>query len=75
MDEFSTMDEIKSRSAPDRVVIAEPRIDDQLEVVGGKVILHGPDRDDLLYKAAALKLDRITVRYLGECPDPTLGGL
>jgi hypothetical protein len=67
-----TMDEIKARYAPDWVLIAEPQIDDQLEVVRGRVVLHGPDRDELLRKVADLRLARIAIHHLGEHPEQSV---
>jgi hypothetical protein len=75
MDEVLTMEEIRARYAPDWVLTAEPQTDDRLEVLGGKVLFHGPDRDELLRKAMALKLDRIAVRYLGDYPEHIVLGL
>jgi hypothetical protein len=69
------MEEIKARYAPDWVLIAEPLTNDQLEVLGGKVVFHGPDADECYYKAMELKLDRIAVRYLGEYPEHMVLGL
>ncbi len=75
MNEMLTMEEIRERYAPDWVVIDEPQIDDRLEVLGGKVVFHGPDRDELLRKATEMKLHRIAVRYLGEYPEHMVIGL
>jgi hypothetical protein len=51
MDETLTMEEIRSRYAPDWVLITDFQTDDQLEVVRGKVAFHGPDSDELYRKA------------------------
>jgi hypothetical protein len=69
------MEEIKARYAPDWVVIAEPQTNDQLEVLRGKVVFHGPDPDELLRKARESKLDRIAIRYLGEYPEHMVLGI
>jgi hypothetical protein len=70
MDEVLTLDEIKARYAPDWVVIADPEIDDRLQVVRGKVVCHGPDPDELLCKVRELKPDRMVIRDLGKNPEP-----
>jgi hypothetical protein len=75
MNEFLTMDEIKVRYAPDWVLIAEPELDDKLEVHGGRVVFHSADGDACWYKARELNLDRVAVRFLGEYPDPMVLGL
>jgi hypothetical protein len=69
MGEFLTMEEIQARYAPDWVLIAEPQTDESLRVLGGKVVFHGSDADEIYRKAAELKLDRIAVRFLGEYPE------
>ena len=69
MDEFLTIDEIEARYAPEWVLIAEPQTDDQLEVLGGKVVFHSPERNAISRKAQELKLDQSAVRYLGEYPE------
>jgi hypothetical protein len=69
MGEILTMAEIQARYAPDWVLIAEPAVDERLEVVAGKVLFHSPDRNEVWRKATELKLDRVAVRYLGEYPE------
>jgi hypothetical protein len=69
------MEEIRARYAPDWVLIAEPETDDELEVVRGVVVSHGPDRDELLSQAKDLKFDKLAVRYLGEYPEHLVLGL
>jgi hypothetical protein len=69
MDEMLTIDEIESRYAPDWVLIGEPQVDEKLSVLGGKVLFHSPDRDEVWRKAGELGLDRTAVRYLGPTPE------
>lgn len=69
MDEILTLEQIEARYAPDWVLIAEPQTDDGLHLLGGKVVYHGKDPDELYRKASELGLTRIAVRYLGEWPD------
>jgi hypothetical protein len=50
-------------------VIADPVVDNALEVVAGKVISHGRDKD-AVYKAAIGQGYRdLAFRYLGEPPE------
>lgn len=69
MDETLTIEEIEARFAPDWVLIGEPRTDDEQRLLGGMVLYHGPDRDEVYRKANELRLDRIAVRYLGRWPE------
>jgi len=75
MDEVLTLKEIEVRYAPDWVLIAEPEVDDHLEVIRGKVVFHSPNSDEIYRKATELKLNRIAVRYLGEYPEHLVLGL
>ena len=69
MDEVLTMAEIKARYAPDWVLIGELRTDDHLNVLSGKVLFHGPDRDEVHRKAGELRPGRFAVQYLGTYPE------
>ena len=69
MDEMLTTEEIEARFAPDWVLIGEPQTDDEHHLLGGKVLHHSPDRDEIYRKATELHLDRIAVRYLGTWPE------
>jgi hypothetical protein len=69
MDEMLTIEEIEARYAPDWVLIGEPRTDDEQRLLGGKVLYHSPDRDEVYRRAHELRLDRIAVRYLGTWPE------
>jgi hypothetical protein len=69
MDETLTIEEIEARFAPGWVLIGEPRTDDEQRLLGGKVLYHSPDRDEVYRKAKEWRLDRIAVRYLGTWPE------
>jgi hypothetical protein len=69
MDEMMTVAEIEARYAPEWVLIGEPQTDDEQRLLGGKVLYHSPDRDEVYRKARELRLDRIAVRYLGTWPE------
>jgi hypothetical protein len=69
VNEMLTVDEIQARYAPEWVLIVEPRTDDEQRLLGGRVLFHGPDRDEVYRKARELQLDQIAVRYLGDWPD------
>ncbi len=69
MDEVLTIDEIKARYAPDWVLIGEPETDEMLELQGGKVLFHGPDRDEVCRKAIEYPPGRYALQFLGTIPD------
>jgi hypothetical protein len=51
IDEVLTMEEIRAQYAPDWVLIADPESDDMQQFLRGRVVCHGPDRDELVRKA------------------------
>ena len=69
MDEMLTIEEIEARFAPEWVLIAEPQTDGEQRLLGGKVVFHSPDHDEVYRKARELQLHRIAVRYLGAWPE------
>lgn len=69
MNSVLTIEEIETRFAPEWVLIGEPQTDDLQRLLGGVVLFHSPDRDEVHRKAQELRLDRIAVRYLGTWPD------
>jgi len=50
-----TIDEIRSEFASQWILIEDPETDDALEVLGGRVIYHSSDRDEVYRKAVALR--------------------
>jgi hypothetical protein len=69
MDEVLTAEEIAARFAPDWVLIGEPQTDENLSLQAGKVLFHGPDRDEVYRKAKELRPGRFAVQYLGTWPE------
>ena len=69
MDQVLTMEEIEARFAPDWVLIGEPRIDERQHLLGGKVLFHSRDREEVYRKAVELRPGHFAFRYLGELPE------
>ena len=69
MDQVLTMEEIEARYAPDWVLIGDLETNESHEVLSGKVLLHGPDRDELYRKAKEFPPGRFAVRFLGTWPE------
>lgn len=69
MSEILTIDEIKARYAPDWVLIGEPETDESLGVRAGRVLFHGPDRDEVGRKAMEYPSGRYALQFLGTIPD------
>ncbi len=71
MDQEMTIEEIKSQFDSEWVLIEDPRTDEELNVLGGKVLHHSKDRDEVYRKAVVLRPKRSAVIYTGEIPEET----
>jgi hypothetical protein len=71
MDREMTIEEIESRFDSEWVLVGDPRTNEALEVLSGKVLHHSKDRDEVYRKAVALRPERCAVLYTGEIPEDT----
>ena len=71
MNEEMTIEEIESRFESEWVLIEDPRTDEALKVLGGKVVHHSKDRDEVYRKAVSLRPKRSAIVYTGEIPQET----
>jgi hypothetical protein len=69
MSEVLTIEEIQARYAPDWVLIGDPQTDESFNLAGGKVLYHGPDRDEVCRKAREYPPGRYAVWFLGTIPE------
>lgn len=69
MDDLLTMDEIRTRYAPDWVLIGDPQTDESQRLQAGRVLFHSPDREEVYRKAIQLRPQHFAFRYLGEWPE------
>ena len=69
MDELLTIEDIKTRFAPDWVLIGEPRMDENQRLLAGKVLFHSRDREEVYRRAIELRPGHFAFRYLGELPE------
>ena len=71
MDSVMTIGEINSQFESEWVLIEDPQTTDDLEVLGGKVLHHSKDRDEVYRKAVSLRPKRSAIVYTGEIPEDT----
>lgn len=71
MDAKMTIEEIESRFESEWVLIEDPRTDSTLRVLGGRVLHHSRDRDEVYRKAVTLRPKRSAIIYTGEIPEET----
>jgi hypothetical protein len=66
-----TIAEIESRFESEWVLIEDPRTDEALKVLGGRVVYHSKDRDEVYRKAVSLRPKRSAIVYTGRIPEET----
>ncbi len=71
MDQEMTIEQIESQFASEWVLIENPKTDETLRVLGGRVLYHSKDRDEVYRKAVSLRPKRSAVIYTGEIPEET----
>jgi hypothetical protein len=68
MDEVLTLAEIQSRYDSEWVLIEDPEVDEDLEIVRGKVLWHSKDRDEVYRKDMELRPRSAAYLYTGKLP-------
>jgi len=71
VDKELSIEEIESQFESEWVLIGTPRTDETLRVLGGKVLFHSRDRDEVYRQAVALRPKRSAIVYTGQIPEET----
>jgi len=71
MSQEMTIEEIESQFDSEWVLIENPETDESLKVIGGKVLHHSKDRDEVYRKAVTLRPKRSALIYTGQIPEET----
>ena len=71
MDKEMTIEEIESQFDCEWVLIEDPKTDENLKVLGGRVLHHSKDRNEVYRKAVSLRPKRSALIYTGEIPEDT----
>ena len=66
-----TMKEIESSFDSEWVLVGDPVTDDGHNVLRGKVLHHGKDRDEVYRKGLELRPERVAILYLGRPAEGT----
>ena len=69
MSDVLTMAEIEAKYDGEWVLIADPEVDENLDVKKGTVIFHSRDRDEFDRKSLDFRLPHAAVRYNGDIPE------
>jgi hypothetical protein len=71
MNEMMTLAEIEERLDSQWVLIEDPEVDEQFQVVRGKVVWHSKDRDEVDRKLLELRPKSPIILYTGQMPEDT----
>ena len=63
--------DITARYESEWVLVEDPQLNEQLEVLGGRVLYHSKDRDEVYQKAVELRPKHSAVLYTGTMPQGT----
>lgn len=70
MTDMLTVDEINERFPSEWVLLSEPQTDEHLKVLGGAVVCHSKDEEEVHRKAMEMPAPkRIAVFYTGPFPE------
>jgi hypothetical protein len=68
---FQSIEQIEAQFPTDWVWIDAPQLDEGSRLLGGEVVFHSSDRDEVYRKAIELRLPHFAVRYFGRLPENT----
>lgn len=71
MSTVMSIEEMEKKFDSEWILIDEPLTDETLNVLGGRVLHHSKDRDEVYRQAVALRPKRSAVIYLGDIPENT----
>ena len=71
MAEVLTKSEIESRFADEWVLLVDPQVNEDLEVLGGTVVCHSKDRDEVYRAAIAQRAPDCAILFTGDLPPDT----
>ncbi len=72
MNEVLTREEIETRYDSEWILLDAPEVNPNMEILGGKVVWHSKDRDEVYQKAVELHLKSSATLYIGDMSDDTV---
>jgi hypothetical protein len=71
MAQVLTIAEIESQFPDEWILVVDPHVDEQLEVLSGQVVCHSKDRDEVYRAAVAHQGGDLAILFNGEQPPNT----
>jgi hypothetical protein len=71
MNKVLTIKQIQLRFRSEWVLVADPEVNENMDMLRGKVVFHSKDRDEVDRKAIELRLKHSAFLYTGKMPENT----
>lgn len=62
------MQEIRNQFCGEWLLVGEPTLDDELNLISGQVLAHSPDRDEIYRILLATPGQTLSIEYAGDLP-------
>ncbi|MFZ4508089.1 MAG: hypothetical protein ACOYON_10390 [Fimbriimonas sp.] len=72
MEQVMTVEEVHDQFDSEWILLADPEVDEFGRVLGGKVVAHSKDRDEVYRKDIELKLKSSATFYTGKISSDTI---
>ncbi len=69
MNEVLTLAQIGARFDAEWILLADPEVNEHLEIQRGRIVCHSKDRDEVYQKAIELRLKSSATLYTGKIPE------
>jgi len=66
-----TVEEMRAQFDAEWILLDDPQTNESMEVLGGKVLHHGKDRDEIYRQAVARHPNRCAILYTAQIPENT----
>ena len=71
MEQQMTVEEMRAQFEAEWILIEDPVTNESLDILGGKVVHHAKDRDEVYRQAVARRPKRCAILYTGQIPEDT----
>jgi hypothetical protein len=68
-DRILTLEEIREQYAGEWVLIEYVELDEDMQIVRGRVLAHSPDVEQIYRKLPSLRNQQVAIEYLGQVPE------
>ena len=69
MNEVLTLAQIGARFDAEWILLADPEVNEHLEIQRGRIVCHSKDRDEVYQRAIELRLKSSATLYTGKIPE------